>query len=113
MPRNQEGKQGHQQGGGQGPVITFDARAHELAFLLDWLDPIQFGVVLVVNLMIHGLTPPLGILVYVVSGIMRVPAGAVFRAVLPLLGVLLAALMVLSLGMAAWPALAPGLKALF
>jgi hypothetical protein len=28
------------------------------------IDPIQFGVVLVVNLMIHGLTPPLGILVY-------------------------------------------------
>ncbi len=77
------------------------------------LDPIQFGVVLVVNLMIHGLTPPLGILVYVVSGVMRVPAGAVFRAVLPLLGVLLTALMVLSLGMAAWPALAPSAKALF
>ena len=55
----------------------------------------------------------LGILVYVVSGIMRVPAGAVFRAVLPLLGVLLAALMVLSLGMAAWPALAPRLSGLF
>lgn len=77
------------------------------------LDPIQFGVVLVVTLMIHGLTPPLGILVYVVSGIMGVPASAVFRAVLPLLGVLLAALMVLSLGMAAWPALAPWAKALF
>jgi tripartite ATP-independent transporter DctM subunit len=77
------------------------------------LDPIQFGVVLVVNLMIHGLTPPLGILVYVVSGIMRLPAADVFRAVLPLLGVLLVALMVLSLGMAAWPALAPRLAALF
>lgn len=82
------------------------------------LDPIQFGVILVVNLMIHGLTPPLGILVYVVSGITRVPAGAVFRAVLPLLGVLLIALAVLSLGAAAWPSLAPsalalGLKALF
>lgn len=82
------------------------------------LDPIQFGVILVVNLMIHGLTPPLGILVYVVSGITRVPAGAVFRAVLPLLGVLLVALAVLSLGAAAWPSLAgswlaPSLKALF
>ena len=77
------------------------------------LDPVQFGVVLVVNLMIHGLTPPLGILVYVVSGIMRLPAADVFRAVLPLLGVLLVALMVLSLGMAAWPALAPSLTALF
>ena len=77
------------------------------------LDPVQFGVVLVVNLMIHGLTPPLGILVYVVSGIMRVPAGAVFRAVIPLLGVLLVALTLLTLGMAAWPALAPLLAALF
>jgi tripartite ATP-independent transporter DctM subunit len=69
------------------------------------LDPIQFGVILVVNLMIHGLTPPLGILVYVVSGILRLPAGSVFRAVLPLLGSLLVALALLSLGAAAWPSL--------
>jgi len=69
------------------------------------LDPVQFGVILVVNLMIHGLTPPLGILVYVVSGILRQPAGAVFRAVLPLLGSLLLALALLSLGAAAWPSL--------
>jgi len=74
------------------------------------LDPIQFGVILVVNLMIHGLTPPLGILVYVVSGITRVPAGAVFRAVLPLLGTLLVALALLSLGAAAWPSLPAWLK---
>ena len=67
------------------------------------LDPVQFGVILVVNLMIHGLTPPLGILVHVVSGILRVPAGAVFRAVLPLLASLLVALAVLSLAVAAWP----------
>jgi TRAP-type C4-dicarboxylate transport system permease large subunit len=77
------------------------------------LDPIQFGVILVVNLMIHGLTPPLGILVYVVSGITRVPAGAVFRAVLPLLATLLVALAVLCLGAAAWPALPPSFKELF
>jgi tripartite ATP-independent transporter DctM subunit len=74
------------------------------------LDPIQFGVVLVVNLMIHGLTPPLGILVYVASGITRTPASAVFRAVLPLLGALLAALALLALAAAAWPSLAPHLK---
>lgn len=77
------------------------------------LDPIQFGVILVVNLMIHGLTPPLGILVYVVSGILRVPAGSVFRAVLPLLGSLLAALAVLSLGAAVWPSLPLSLKEFF
>ncbi len=72
------------------------------------LDPVQFGVILVVNLMIHGLTPPLGILVYVVSGILRVPAGAVFRAVLPLLASLLVALAILSVGVAAWPMLRQG-----
>ena len=77
------------------------------------LDPVQFGVVLVVNLMIHGLTPPLGILVYVVSGIMRVPAAAVFRAVLPLLASLLAALALMCLSVAAWPALAPAVKEVF
>ncbi len=77
------------------------------------LDPIQFGVILVVNLMIHGLTPPLGILVYVVSGITRVPAGHVFRAVLPLLASLLCALALLCLGAAAWPSLPPSFKELF
>jgi TRAP-type C4-dicarboxylate transport system permease large subunit len=55
--------------------------------------------------MIHGLTPPLGILVHVVSGILRVPASQVFRAVLPLLASLLVALAILSVGVAAWPSL--------
>lgn len=77
------------------------------------LDPVQFGVVLVVNLMIHGLTPPLGILVYVASGIMRLPPAAVFRAVLPLLASLLAALFVLCLAVAAWPSLPLSFKELF
>eukprot|EP01042_Synura_sphagnicola_P020107 gene20106-25505_t len=53
--------------------------------------------------MVHGLTPPLGILVYVVSGIMRLSPAAVFRAVLPLLASLLVALFVLCLAVAAWP----------
>ncbi|WP_342364157.1 TRAP transporter large permease subunit [Terrarubrum flagellatum] len=77
------------------------------------IDPIQFGVILVVNLMIHGLTPPLGILVYVVSGVTRTPAGAVFRAVLPLLFSLLVALALLAIGAAAWPSLSPYLSGVF
>lgn len=59
------------------------------------IDPIQFGVIVVVNLMIHGLTPPLGMLVYVVGGITGVPVQALFRAVLPYLASLLAALFIL------------------
>jgi tripartite ATP-independent transporter DctM subunit len=59
------------------------------------IDPIHFGVILVVNQMIGGLTPPVGILVYVVGGVMRLPITAIFRAVLPFLAALLAALAVL------------------
>jgi tripartite ATP-independent transporter DctM subunit len=59
------------------------------------IDPIHFGVILVVNLMIHGLTPPLGLLIFVVSGVTGVPAPALFRAVVPYLVALLTSLAIL------------------
>lgn len=65
------------------------------AAIMAGIDPIQFGVILVVNLMIHGLTPPLGILVYVASGVSGARPAQVFREVIPLLLALLAALAVL------------------
>lgn len=61
------------------------------------IDPIHFGVILVVNLMIGGLTPPVGILVYVVSGVTRVPASSLFRSLLPYHAALLVALFLLCL----------------
>ncbi|WP_430307089.1 TRAP transporter large permease subunit [Rhizobium sp. 0TCS1.26] len=60
------------------------------------IDPVRFGVILVVNLMIHGLTPPIGMLIFVVSGVTKVPAPDLFRAVLPYLFALLLALAALS-----------------
>lgn len=62
------------------------------------VDPIHFGVILVVNLMIGGLTPPVGMLVFVVSGVTRVPASALFRAILPYLAALLVSLALLTAG---------------
>jgi len=62
------------------------------------IDPTGFGVVIVVNLMIHGLTPPLGMLVFVVSGVTRIPAGAVFLAVIPYLLALLVSLALICAG---------------
>ncbi|MGR9204069.1 TRAP transporter large permease [Rhizobium leguminosarum] len=59
------------------------------------IDPIQFGVIIVVNLMIHGLTPPLGMLIFVVSGVTRIPASELFRAVVPYLLALLVSLAIL------------------
>jgi tripartite ATP-independent transporter DctM subunit len=59
------------------------------------IDPVHFGVIIVVNLMIHGLTPPLGMLIFVVSGVTRLPASALFRAVVPYLFALLVALAII------------------
>jgi tripartite ATP-independent transporter DctM subunit len=64
------------------------------------IDPIHFGVILTVNLMIGGLTPPVGVLVYVASGVSGARLAQVFRAVLPFLFSLIAALAVLSLAAA-------------
>jgi tripartite ATP-independent transporter DctM subunit len=62
------------------------------------VDPIHFGVILVVNLMIGGLTPPVGMLVFVVSGVSRVPVEALFAAILPYVAALVAALGLLTAG---------------
>lgn len=60
------------------------------------IDPIHFGVILVVNLMIGGLTPPVGILVQTVGNASGVPAVALFAASRPYLLALLSALGLLS-----------------
>jgi tripartite ATP-independent transporter DctM subunit len=56
------------------------------------VDPVHFGIIVTVNLMLGGLTPPVGILVYVAASVTGTPADKVFRAVLPILGALLLAL---------------------
>lgn len=61
------------------------------------IDPIRFGVVLVVNLMIGGLTPPVGMLAFVVGGVTGLSPESLFRAMRPFLVALLAALFVLTL----------------
>jgi TRAP-type C4-dicarboxylate transport system permease large subunit len=43
------------------------------------IDPIQFGSVIVLNLMIGLLHPPIGLLLFVVSSVGRVPIGKVMR----------------------------------
>ena len=72
------------------------------AAIASGIDPIHFGVILVVNLMIHGLMPPLGILVHVASRLSGLSAMDVFRSVLPLIGALLVGLTVISVFAAVW-----------
>lgn len=71
-------------------------------------DPVQFGIVLVLNLVIGALTPPLGMLVFITARVGKADVGSVFRAVLPFVGALLLVLLLvtfvpaLSLGPLHW-----------
>ena len=52
------------------------------------IDPIHFGVVIVINLMIGLCTPPVGYLIYLMANVANEPPQAVIRESLPFLGVL-------------------------
>jgi tripartite ATP-independent transporter DctM subunit len=58
------------------------------------IDPIHFGVLMVVNLAIGMLTPPVGICLFVSCGIAGLPLGQVGKAVMPFILVALAALLI-------------------
>ena len=49
------------------------------------VDPVHLGTVMVLNLMIGMLTPPVGLLLFVVAGIGRIPLAGIIRAILPFL----------------------------
>ena len=59
------------------------------------IDFVHFGVVAVVNCMIGLITPPYGILLFVINAVTRIPLGEIIREVIPFLVVLIAALIVL------------------
>ena len=60
------------------------------------IDPIFFGVLMVVNLAIGCITPPVGLDLFVVSGITKIPIENVTRRVMPYLLVLLLDLLVIT-----------------
>ena len=60
------------------------------------IDPIHFGVILIVNLLIGSLSPPVGILVFITAVIAKVPAAAVFRELNPFLAALILGLFILT-----------------
>ncbi|MGL6258697.1 TRAP transporter large permease [Vibrio sp. WXL210] len=57
------------------------------------IDPVYFGVLMVINLSIGLITPPIGTVLYVGSSISKIGIGAVARGVLPFLIVHIAILM--------------------
>ena len=60
------------------------------------VDPIQFGVIVVLNLMIGLMTPPIGGVLFVLSSVTRTPVAEVFRGVAPFLIPLLVTLLLIT-----------------
>ena len=60
------------------------------------IDPVQFGVVVVLNLMIGLLTPPLGMIIFVLARISKLSVEATTMAILPWLVPLLIALAIIT-----------------
>jgi tripartite ATP-independent transporter DctM subunit len=56
------------------------------------IDPVHFGVVVVVNVMIGLVTPPYGLLLFMMMKIADIPLRDLVREVMPFLGVMIAAL---------------------
>ena len=60
------------------------------------ISPIHFGILMIVNLEIGYLTPPVGINLFVASGIFEEPIGEVIKSILPLILVLLVGLLLIT-----------------
>lgn len=60
------------------------------------IDPIQFGVMIVLNLMIGMITPPVGLVLFIVGAISREPLETVSRAALPMIGICLLVLLLVA-----------------
>jgi len=65
------------------------------------IDPVHFGLIFVLNLMIGTITPPVGVVLYVTAKVAQVPFDRMARAVLPYLVPLIAVLVLCTF----WPPL--------
>jgi C4-dicarboxylate transporter, DctM subunit len=61
------------------------------------IDPVHFGVVAVVNIMIGLITPPYGLLLFMMVKIAEIPLKDLVREVMPFLGVMIGALALITL----------------
>ena len=73
------------------------------------IDLVHFGVIIVLNMMISMITPPMGLMVFIVGGLSRIPIGPIFRESVPFIFVLYAVMFFITIfpGFVTWlPSLA-------
>lgn len=60
------------------------------------IDPVHFGIIMILNLMIGLMTPPVGLVLYVLSSISKVPFERIAKTILPYVGVLTLVLLLIT-----------------
>jgi len=60
------------------------------------VDPLHFGIIIVVNLAIGMVTPPLGVCLFVGCGISGISLEAISKAAWPFIAIMIAAVLVLT-----------------
>jgi C4-dicarboxylate transporter DctM subunit len=60
------------------------------------VDPIHFGIIVVTNLSIGTFTPPFGVNIFVAQSIFNVPLRSIYAGVLPVIGVAIVGLMIVT-----------------
>ena len=60
------------------------------------MDPVQFGVIMVINLAIGFVTPPIGVNLFVASSLTDVPIMAIAKKAMPMIGLFLMALLLIT-----------------
>ncbi|MCG8565764.1 MAG: TRAP transporter large permease subunit, partial [Desulfobacterales bacterium] len=60
------------------------------------INPLHFGLIMVLNLAVGLLTPPLGVCLFVVCGVTKIDLGVIIRSVMPFLAVEIAVLLLVT-----------------
>jgi tripartite ATP-independent transporter DctM subunit len=60
------------------------------------IDPVHFGLIMIINLLIGTCTPPFGICLFITMQIAQVPFGPLVRAILPFLAPLIVSLLIVT-----------------
>lgn len=60
------------------------------------IDPIHFGIILTLNIEIAAITPPIGMNLFVIAGVSRTRTEDVIRGVVPFMGVMVGALIIVT-----------------
>lgn len=60
------------------------------------VDPIHFGMIMIVNIMIGGVTPPFGSMMFTTCSVTKVPVGAFMREIWPFIVALLVSLLIVT-----------------